>query len=150
MVFQWNGSDSKSSQVSRTLLSILTDFNNAIVWMVSRPLISKSSSLWTNPLVTVPSAPVTICITVAFMFHSFFSTLARSRYLSLFFLLSILPCGQSTVRQVLFFCRPSQGLVIWPRLGNPLVSQNPKECCLSHFPGRILGCGYAICSYGQI
>ena len=38
-------SESKSPQISRTLLSILADLNNAIVWMVSiRPLISKSSS----------------------------------------------------------------------------------------------------------
>ena len=30
MGFHWNLSDSKSSQVFRTLLSILTDLNNAI------------------------------------------------------------------------------------------------------------------------
>ena len=33
MVFHWSSSDSKSSQVSRTLLSILTDLNNTVVWM---------------------------------------------------------------------------------------------------------------------
>ena len=33
MVFQW--SDSKSPQVSKTLLSTLADLNNAVVWMVS-------------------------------------------------------------------------------------------------------------------
>ena len=44
MVFHWSLSDSKSPQVSRTLLSILAVLNNAVVWMVStRPLISKSS-----------------------------------------------------------------------------------------------------------
>ena len=43
MVFLWSLSDSKSSQVSRTLLSILASLNNAEVWMVStRPLISIS------------------------------------------------------------------------------------------------------------
>ena len=36
----------KSSQVSKTLLSILADLNNAVVWMVStRPVISKFSIL---------------------------------------------------------------------------------------------------------
>ena len=41
--------------------------------MVStRPLISKSSSPFNNPLVTVPKTPITIGITVTFMFHSFF------------------------------------------------------------------------------
>ena len=49
--------NNKSPQVSRTLLSILTDHNNAVVWMVStRPLISESSSPNTNSLVTVSSA----------------------------------------------------------------------------------------------
>ena len=45
MDFHWSLSDSKSPQVSRTLLSILAVLNNALVWMVSsRPPISKSSS----------------------------------------------------------------------------------------------------------
>ena len=81
----WRLSDSKSPQVSRTLLSILADFNNAVVCMVStrRPT-SKSSRLFNKPLVTVPKAPIKIGIIATFMFHSFFNSLARSRYLSLF------------------------------------------------------------------
>ena len=60
-------SDNKSHQVSR-ILNILADINNAVVWMVStRPLISKSSSPCTDPLVTVPRAPITIGITVTFI-----------------------------------------------------------------------------------
>ena len=35
MVFHWRLGDSKSPQVSRTLLSILAVFNNAVVWRVS-------------------------------------------------------------------------------------------------------------------
>ena len=50
MVIHWSLSDSKSPQVSRTLLNILVLLNNAVVWMVSTsPLISKSSNqpiLW--------------------------------------------------------------------------------------------------------
>ena len=43
--------------------------------MVStHPLISKLSCPHTNPLVTVPSAPITIGITVTFMFYSFFGS----------------------------------------------------------------------------
>ena len=84
MVFLWSLSDSKSPQVSRTLLSIL---NNAVVWIVSTSLlISKSSSPFTNPLVTVPRAPITIGVTIIFMFHSFFNSQARLRYLSFFLL----------------------------------------------------------------
>ena len=85
MVFHWSLSDSKSPQVPRNLLSILAVLNNAVVWMVStRPPTSKSSSPLSNPLVTVPNAPITIGIIVTCMFHSFFSSLARSRYLSFF------------------------------------------------------------------
>ena len=35
MVFHWSLSEMKSPQVSMTLLSILTDLNNIVVWMVS-------------------------------------------------------------------------------------------------------------------
>ena len=79
MVFHWILSDSKSPQVSRTLLSILAVLNNVVVWMVfTRPPTSKSSSPFSNPLVTVPNAPLTIGIIVTCMFHSFFNSLASS------------------------------------------------------------------------
>ena len=88
MVFHWSLSDSKSPQVSRTLLSILAVLNNAVIWMVStRPLTSKSSSPFSNPLVTVPNTPITIGIIITCMFHNFFKSQARLRYLS--FLLSL-------------------------------------------------------------
>ena len=52
-------SDSKSPQVSRTILSILADFDNAVVWMVSTyPIISKHFSPCTNRFVTLPSTPI--------------------------------------------------------------------------------------------
>ena len=46
MVFHWSLSDNKSPQVSRTLLSILADLKNAVVWMVptSPPILV--SILW--------------------------------------------------------------------------------------------------------
>ena len=90
--------DSKSPHLSRTLLSILIDPNNAVVSVVStRPLISKSSSRFINPLVSLPSEPITIGITVTFMFHGF-SLLVQ--YLS-FFSLS-LSCGQPERQNPLF------------------------------------------------
>ena len=109
MVVHWSLSDSKSPEDSRTLLSILAVLNNAVVWMVStRPLISKSSSLFNNPLVTVPKASIPIGIIVIFMFHSCFNSLAKSRYLSFFslsfsFILWLAETARSTVLQVLFF-----------------------------------------------
>ena len=109
MIFQWILSDSKSPQVSRTLLSILADLNNAVVWMVStRSFISKSSSSFINRLVPVPRAPIIIGINETFMFHSFFSSLVISRYLSFFsisfnFTQWLIGTAKSTVLQVLIF-----------------------------------------------
>ena len=49
MVSHWSLRDSRSPQVSWTLLSILDDLNNTVVWMVCTcPLISKSSSPFNN------------------------------------------------------------------------------------------------------
>ena len=73
MVFHWSLSNKKSPQVSRTLLSILAVLNNVTVWMVStRPPISKSSSPFSNPLVTIPNTPITNGKIVTCIFHSFF------------------------------------------------------------------------------
>ena len=109
MIFHKCLSDSKLLQVSRTLLNILADLNNAVIWMVStRPLISKSYNPFINLLVTVPRAPITTGIKITFMFHSFFNSLARLRYLS-FFLLSFsftlwsAGTAKSATWQVFFF-----------------------------------------------
>ena len=73
MVFHWSLSDSKSPQVSWTLLKILAVLNNVEVWMVfTPPPTSKWSSSFNSPLVTVSNAPITIGIIVTFIFHSFF------------------------------------------------------------------------------
>ena len=83
MLFHMGLCENMSPHVSRTLLSILTNLNDAVVWIIStRPLISKSSCPFTNPLVTVPSVRITIGVIVTFMFYSFFNSQARSRYLS--------------------------------------------------------------------
>ncbi len=108
MVFHWSLSDSKSPQVSRTLLSILAVLNNAVVWMASTRLpTSKSSNPFNNPLVTVPKAPITIGIIVTCMFHSFFNSRARSMYLSFFsdsFSFILWSAGKAkSLLQVLFF-----------------------------------------------
>ena len=85
MGFHWSLSDSKSPQVSRTRLRILAVLSNAVIWIVTtRPPTSKSPRPFNNPLVIVPKAPITIGTIVTFMFHSFFSSLAKSRYLSFF------------------------------------------------------------------
>ena len=105
MVFPWRLSDSKSLQVSRTLLSILAIFNNAVVRMVStRPSTSKSSRLFNNPLVTVPKAPSTIGIIVTFMFHSFFQFSSKVKVLISLFTFFGQPGQESRqFRDFLFF-----------------------------------------------
>ena len=79
------------------------------VWIVStRPPTSKSSRPFNNPLVIVPNAPITIDTIITYMFHSFFNSLARSRYLSFFslsfrFILWSAETAKSTILQILFF-----------------------------------------------
>ena len=121
MVFHWSFSDSKSPQVSRILLNILAVLNNAVVWLVStRQPTPKSSSPFDNPLVTVPKVSITIGIIVTCMFHSFFNSIARSRYLSFFsnsfsFILWLAGTPKLTIFQILFlfsfFCGLLFGLV---------------------------------------
>ena len=63
--FHWSLSASKSPQMPETFLSILANLNNAEVWILSTcPHISKSSRPLTNLLGIVPSASITIGITV--------------------------------------------------------------------------------------
>ena len=134
--FEWQ-------QVSKTLLSIVDDLNNTVVWMVStRPLISKSSCLCTNLLATEQRTTITIGITVTFTFHCFFSSLGRSTYLSLFSpSFSFYQWAAGTTKSTgSLFCWLSKGQIVGPKLSDPFVSQNPIEVCASHFPGRKLGC----------
>ena len=144
VVFHWSVSECKSSQVFRTLLSILLIINNAVVWMVSTHLpTTKSSSPFSNPLVTVPKAPITIGIIITFMFHTYFNSLVRSRYLSFFshsfsFILWSAGTAKSTILQILSFfccCWLLFGLVFWLRFGDLPVCQSPIGVYEYHFLG---------------
>ena len=127
VVFHCNLSANKSHQVSRTPLSIFTNYNYTVVCIVSiPPLISCSSSLG-----NIPSIPTTFGITVTFMFHSlcflfrffggvlficFFSPLARSKYffilyLSFIFILGSVVTAKST-KWNFFFCLSLQDWMI--------------------------------------
>ena len=94
----------------------------------SRSLISKSSSPFNNPLVTVPKTPITIGIIVIFIFQSFFNTLARTRYLSFSllsfsFILWLVGTAKST------FCKFSFLLLIIIRSG--LLAEIRWSVCMS-------------------
>ena len=120
-------------------------------------LISMFSSPYTNPFVTVPRATLIISITVTSTFHSFFNSQARSGYLSFFslslnFILLSSETAKSTILQIFFFLIFRwllQCLVVWPRLGDPFVSQNIRGVCALHFPGHILACAFTICLHGK-
>ena len=84
MGFHCSLSDSKSPQVSRTLLRIRAVLNNAVVWMVSaRSPTSKFSTPFNISLVTVLKAPIIIGIFVTFMFHIIIIIIIWNRYLSI-------------------------------------------------------------------
>ena len=87
MAFHWNLRDSKSPQVSKTLLLILADLNYSVVWLVfTCPHISKSSSLFTNLMGIVKCALTTSGITVTFTFRCCFTSLANLKCSSVFLL----------------------------------------------------------------
>ena len=120
--------NSKSPQVSRTLLIILAVLNNAVVWIVStRPPPSKSSSSFNNPLVTVPNAPITIGIIVTCMFQ-FFQFPNKVEVLILlftFFQFYSVVSRDSKVdwfaSSLFCFCWLLLSLVFWPGLGDPFA-----------------------------
>ena len=102
--------------------SIMLSFEwSSLVRQLSRP--------FSNPLITVPKAPITIGTIVTFMFHSFFNSLARSRYLSFFshffsFILWSARTVKSTLLQILFFL-----LLIIIKSG--FLAENRRSVCMS-------------------
>ena len=138
-------SGSKSLRDSRTLFSILPNLNALIRMVLILPLISNSSSILSKLLGTVPSEPTTIGITDTFMFNSFFflfffSSLTKSKYLSILLLSFIFTLwstrmAKSSWWQVLFFLliTPWSGLLPWVRLS---VCISKSRRILSFFLSR--------------
>ena len=158
MVFNKSLSDNKSSHISRTLLSILVNLDNAVVWMISAPpLISKSSRSCTNLLMTVPSEPVTNGITVTFMLHSIFQYSYKVCLLIglfTYFQFCVVVSWDSKVHcsaGSFFVCEST--IIRSGRLAEIRWSvsnlKSQKSLC-THFPKVILRCAYTIYSYGQI
>ena len=140
--FPWRPSDCKPPHVSRTLLSILVDLNSAVVWMNSILfVISSSSSLLVRPLRTVPKATTTTGINVTIMFHSFFSSVTRPKYWSIFFHFLLFSLSNLLERQnaqddkFFSFCWLTLDLAFWPGLSDPFVSQRSREFYASNFLG---------------
>ena len=67
------------------------------------PLIYNCSKPLSKVLETVPWAPITIDVTVTLIFHNFFSSLARSKYLSPFLLSLIFTLLFTGMVKLLFY-----------------------------------------------
>ena len=138
MFTYWSLSDSKSSpQISMNFLSILVDLKYAVIWIISsRSFISKSSCSCTNPSVTIERTNYN-WYNRHFHVPWFFQFPCKVQILiSLLFSLNFTRWSagteKSTIWHVLFcFCWQSLGLVVWPRLGDLFVSQNPCKVCVS-------------------
>ena len=65
--FHSNSSETKSAQLSRTLLSILADLSSTVNWTVSIFQISSSPSFISRVFAIVPMTLIMIGITVIFM-----------------------------------------------------------------------------------
>ena len=78
------------------------------------------------------------------MFHRFFNSLARSRYLSSFshsfsFILWSTGTAKSIFCKFSFFCWLLFGLVFWSILGDLFVCQSPIGIYVCRFLGQMLG-----------
>ena len=80
MIFHWIPSDSKSPQISRTLLSIIADIKNALVWMVSIPP-------------RIPSSPVSFLMGRLFQVRKLQLVLPSPSCYIVFFQLCSMPQG---------------------------------------------------------
>ena len=108
-VFHLSLSDNKSFQVSRTILSILADFDGAEIWMVSTcPLVSKSCSPFTNLLGLFRVhqlqlvSPSLLCSIVFLVLYQGLGTYLYFRFLLIFILCSA-EIAKSTIQPVSFF-----------------------------------------------
>ncbi len=106
-----------------------------------------------NPLVTVPKAPIKICIIVTHIFHSFFQLPSNVHVLILLSTLFQFYSVVSRDSKVDNFPNSLFLLVImvfWLGLGDPSLCQSPLGAYVFHFLGQVPGCAYTICWCGQI
>ena len=124
----WILSDTKSPQISKTLLSIL---NIAVVIIISiiSPISNSYSRLFRS-LWMVLRAPLTTDI-ISHLFQSFLYSLTRSKYISfltrsLIFSLWSTGTAKSTLRQVFFFIFFINDYYVWSSDRKSLICLNLK------------------------
>ena len=147
MIFHW--SDSKSLEVTRTLLSILADLSNAAFWrLLIRPQISNSSSPLWKPAGTVPSPPIAISTTVTLILQlspfcgKVLVLVSCLAFFDFHFLLHWK--GKIHLTATSLFCNSSLGLVFWLGLDDLLVSLYSSEFFTSYNLEQVLVCAHTI------
>ena len=150
MVFHRRLSDSKSPQVSRTLLSILATLIN-VVWMVSTRLLYLCPSVPVPILWWLYQAQQLQLVSLLLLCYVLFFQFSNKVLvpISLFAFFQFYLVVSRDVKVHYSACPPPfflllLGFFVWPRLSDAFVFQNPREVCAFHFPGRILGCAYTI------
>ena len=130
MVFHWNLNDSKSSQVSRSLLSILTDLNNIVVLdgLHTSSYFQVRQSLYQSFGDCTKSTDYNL---YRHHFHDsqFFQFSGKIEVLSflfVFFQFYSLVSRDSKVLNSASSLLFVDYLLVWSRLGDPFVFQSPK------------------------
>ena len=109
-------------------------------------LTSSSHCLFFRPLGSIQRVSTSIYITV----HSRFSSMARSKYLSIFsfsFIFTLWSAETARDGKVFFLVNKHE---FWLWSSNPFVSQSPRKFYASFYLGQILVCAYSICQHGNI
>ena len=105
---------------------------------------------------TIPSIPTTIGITITIMSNSFFSSLARVKYLSIFsptftFTFTLWSTRTANLLNKFFFYTSfhTRSDLLF-RIGCLFVSQSSREFYAFHFQGQILFCSYSIVEFKSL
>ena len=125
--FHWNPNDSKSTQLSKTLLNILANLRRILVSMASiLPLIS-SSQFFSRFFGIFTRFSALIDITVTFMFHKDFYLSSKDQVFIQFFCFTFtLISWNWEVYELISFLSSywlQLGLIFWPGLAEPFVCQ---------------------------
>ena len=105
-------------------------------------------SLFSRILGIFPRVPITTDITVTFMSHNFFNSLARSEYLFDFSLSFIFTLGSA--ESSFYSCKLKVGLIFGLVSSDPFVFQSSGIFCAFYLLRSIPICVYTICQNDQI
>ena len=140
MIFHWSLCDSKSPQ-TWILLTILANFNSAVVWILN----SFTDLQFTQSIFKVLD-DYSKCSNYNWYHYNLFQLSGMVQVFvefSPFFFFSLLE--EPNPLNDTFFSSLKLRLVFCLGLGDPLISQSPREFYRSHFLEQIMICTYTIC-----